>query len=156
MLDGCCGPTLTFPTCPECQTLYMPRSSPRLLAAVLSLLVLAPAAATTAPSGPLRADKLDKSVGITAEILLGAYHYASETGRSDLHARTLTQYIDALDPYHSVFLAADVARFTAANEGLRAPPWTWRSMCSARSSCGCASGWTSLRPRSGQSRLHVG
>lgn len=117
MLDGCCGPTLTFPTCPECQTLYMPRSSPRLLAAVLSLLVLAPAAATTAPSGPLRADKLDKSVGITAEMLLGAYHYASETGRSDLHARTLTQYIDALDPSHSVFLAADVARFTAANEG---------------------------------------
>ncbi len=89
---------------------------PRLLAVALCLLVLAPASAITA-SAPLRAGKLDKSVGITADMLLGAYHYAAQTGSADLGSRTLQQYIDALDPSHSVFLASDVARFSSENAG---------------------------------------
>ncbi len=90
--------------------------APRLLVAALCALVLAPASAITA-STPLRPGKLDKSVGITADMLLGAYHYAARTGSADLPARTMAQYLDALDPSHAVFLDEDVRRFTAENGG---------------------------------------
>jgi carboxyl-terminal processing protease len=80
-------------------------------------MLLVPAATSTKAAGPLRPDRLDRTLGVTVDRFLRNHHYASEAGGADLTRRTLDQYLDAMDPSHSVFLADDVETFQTDNLG---------------------------------------